>query len=339
MLIKCANFHLPLSLPIPPIIFLIGSELFHSLTIAEKIKQLWNSSHPEDNTTIIQYLENDEDWAIVRQEAAAFSLFSSQTLVDVRYDKKTLSKQAKDGLVSYCNTFNPQNLLLIRAPYLTLTQIQPFVRYKEIAVIQLLKLNQRTILQWISERLKSITSQFDAQIPILIQQYTVGNLLACSQIIEKLSLLIEPQQYLSLDILKEHLSEQCSYALFELSDALLEANLLKSIQFLRHARHNKTEPPLVLWAFTQEIRTLLQLLHLNKTMSFKAATEKLKIWSNKTELYQKAIQRVDNTFLHDALTYCSHLDLQIKTNKTALLWNSFEQLAISLCKGIKLYHA
>ncbi|WBV64676.1 hypothetical protein PGH43_08440 [Legionella pneumophila 130b] len=103
---------------------------------------------------------------------------------------------------------------------------------------------------------------------------------------------------------------------------------------LRQAANNKTEVTLVLWMLTQEIRTLLQLLFLmQQKMDIKMASNQLKIWTQRVNLYQSAIKRLNPLLLQQLHHYCQSIDDKIKSNSNNQVWNALENISLSLCLG------
>ena len=134
----------------------------------------------------------------------------------------------------------------------------------------------------------------------------------------------------------EQLSDQCDHSPFELIDACLQGQANKTIQILRHAANNKSESTLILWMLTQEVRILLQLAHLiENKLDFKTACAQLKIWPYRTNLYQLSLKRINLSLLKQLHQFCKAIDEQIKSNLSNHVWNSLEQLALSLCLGFK----
>jgi DNA polymerase-3 subunit delta len=159
-------------------------------------------------------------------------------------------------------------------------------------------------------------------------------MLACAQVIEKISLNYSSSSHISSQQALEHVFNQCEHNLFELVDACLLGQTYKSIQILRYAANNKTEATLVLWMLTQEIRLLLQLSYLmEQKIEFKTACAQLKIWPQRTGLVQMALKRVSYDFLRQLIRYSFLIDEQIKSNLNTQTWNSLERFILSLCSG------
>ena len=193
-------------------------------------------------------------------------------------------------------------------------------------------LTGQSFQNWIINQLQQRSIKYDAQVPELIYQYTQNNLLACAQVVEKLALIYDGVNVLTLEDVKAQLVDQCEYQLYELADACLSANAEKAIHLLRQACDNRTEPTLILWLLTQEIRHLIQLSHAiaQQHLTFVNACNQQKIWPQRSRLYENSLKRLPLVKLYQLLQNSKQLDEMIKTNQGQQIWNCLEQLTLSM---------
>lgn len=334
MLIKHSGINFQSPKHYAPIYFLLGQELLQTNIAANTLKTSWQKANDNDNDVQIQMLSasSESDWSNIRHEVNSYSLFSNKMIVDIHYEKKTLEAHAKSFFHTYLKAINHDCLIIFRCPNLPLKQITTLTNHESIHAIHCIKPSTQAILLWINQCLKVIVNDYDSSIPNLIYQYNEGNLLACAQVIKKLTLITEIEQPLTVEMVKEQLIDQCNYALFELGEACLLGNSLKVIQLLRQAHSNKTEATLILWCLSQEIRILLQLHGVaQNNQLFRTTANNLKIWANRVPLYQSVIHNYSSDLLTRLLQCCSHLDNLIKTNQSKQIWQFFEFIALSLC--------
>lgn len=316
---------------------LIGQDYFLLSDTAETIKQEWKKKAGEVEETIIP-INNPSDWAALEEKACSYLLFADQSFLDVRYEKKTLDTQGKHFITHYAKNINSSCFILIRAPHLTLKSIQAITNQSNIYTIPIYPLNEKAMLSWINTQLKKRKVQFENEVPTLILKYTEGNMLASSQIIEKIAMISEP--LITIELLKTQLADQCRYQLFELADVCLSKKPNQTIQQLRYAFQVNTEPTLILWILTHEIRQLLQLFaYKRKRIPFSQACKALKIWPQRSPLYQAALECKEESFLLQLLQTCKTIEEQIKLksgNHVNQVCELLEQLALSLCLGKKV---
>ncbi|WP_028387927.1 DNA polymerase III subunit delta [Legionella fairfieldensis] len=332
MLIKQHDLNSHLRQKSGALYILIGQDLFFLQRAAQSIKSTWQTAKSDETETKVFYINNPSDWSLLNEEVNSYSLFATKTLLDIRYEKKVLDATGKDFLSRYLKNINPFCLLLLQAANLPQKQLQWLTNHNDAHIVQANPLHAQAMKNWIAEELQTKAIKYESHIPELIQQYTEGNMLACAQVIEKLELLVNEDTILTTEMVKEQLSDQCNYQLFELADACLSFNANKAIQILRHACHSKIEPTLILWLLTQEIRLLIQLIELREqSISFATACTQLKIWPQRARLYQAISKKIELDTLFDLLQFCKTVDERIKLSQGHQIWHALEQIALSLC--------
>lgn len=334
MLVKQTSltYHLPKNMP--AVFVLTGQEPLQQQALTELIKFTWQQQRNEPFETTVISVNASSDWLQLEQEANSYHLFSSTTFIVAHYDKKTLDAGGKTFFERYLKQTNPDCLILLKAPDLPLKQLTNLANHERVHVFFITAPSASEVKQWLNNRLKKICAGFDPSIPAMIQQYNEGNLLACSQLVDKLELLHDKDQTLTTADVEDQLVNQCDYALYDLTQACLCGDKAKALLLLRQSAGNKTEPTLVLWLLSQEVRLLLQLQSCRpNTQAFKDKASQLKIWSNRISLYQSASGRLQSTLLTTLLHFCNKLDNDIKTGQNGQIWNSFELIALSLCSG------
>ncbi|HAT8178771.1 TPA: DNA polymerase III subunit delta [Legionella pneumophila] len=315
-----------------PLNVLIGQDNYLIDEALNNIKSMLKKSSGCDDK--ILSIQSPEEWHIVLEEANSYSLFYQTVILTIFYDKKTLDATGKKTLSEYLKSVNSHNYIIIRAPNLTVKQLQWLTNDEQTLVVIAQPLTSEAMKRWINEQLKLNTISFDPYVPELIYQYTKGNMLATAQVIEKITLSSTPGTLITPYLALEHLSDQCDFSLFELIDSCLLGHSDKAIHILRQAANNKTEVTLVLWMLTQEIRTLLQLLFLmQQKKDIKTASNQLKIWTQRVGFYQSAIKRLNILLLQQLHRYCQSIDDRIKSNSNNQVWNALENISLSLCLG------
>jgi len=318
-----------------PLYVLIGQDHYLINEALTTIKSTIKQQHDSDERVFS--LQTPEDWATLIEEANSYSLFSDTVLLNLFCDKKSIEAVGKKVMTEYLKTVNTRCFIIIRAPNIPAKQLQWLNTHEQAVVVVSYPLNKEAMKHWIAAELKKNSLLFDHQIPDLIFQYTQGNMLACAQAIEKIALSNEINSQISSKQALDHLSYQCEHSLFELIEACLIGQANNAIQILREAANNKTEATLVLWMMAQEIRILNQLHYLlQQGVGFSSACSQLKIWPQRSGLYQKSVKRLNINVLKHLTHYCHMIDGQIKSNLSSQVWSSLENLALSVCLGTSI---
>ena len=329
MLIKCQALLGHLQRKMQALYVLQGADHFLLNDAALSIKKAWRLSGETDEKVL--YINGEADWHTLIEEANSYSLFYEQVMLDVRFEKKTIDAMAKKTLNTYLNNINPQCLIILQAPAVPLKQMQWLSNHEQVTLVQASPLSGPALQQWITQQLKIRSISCVQEAPALIFQYTQGNMLAAAQLIEKLALLTDQSTTLTIEDIKTQLIDQCEYQLYELADACLTGNPEKALHLLQQACNNRTEPTLILWLLTQEIRNLIQLSHLvQQKIPFSTACDQQKIWPQRAHLYQKKLAHLPLPKLYQLLQKSNQLDQQIKTSQNLQTWNGLEHLALIL---------
>ncbi|MDP3269980.1 MAG: DNA polymerase III subunit delta [Legionella sp.] len=317
---------------IAPVFILIGQDNYLLEDSLNSIKsRIKNTANYEEKIITIQ---SPDDWNTVAEEANSYSLFSDTVLLNIFLDKKSIDAAGKKILTQYLNSINDKCFIILRAPNVPARQLTWLASHDQALLIVTYPLNSEAMKNWIASKLTQNSLKFEQNVPGLIHHYTQGNMLACAQVIEKISLTHEPNTLINRQQALEHLSNQCDHSLFELADACLLGQADKAIQIVRHAANNKTEAILVLWMLTQEIRNLLQLFHkIQHQNDIKNACNQLKIWPQRISLYQASIKKLNPAMLQQLLHYCYAIDERIKSNLNTQIWNALEKVALAISIG------
>ena len=333
MIIKHQDLPFSLRKKLYALYILTGQDPYLLNDAALLIKKAWRQQGESDEQ-IIQ-LEQPADWNTLQEEANSYCLFSQFLLLDARFDKKSIDVSSKKVLQDYLLNINPRTLILLRAPNVPSKQLQFIANNEHTVLVQAYALSHVALQRWVATQLTGKQFRYDSSIPALICQYTQGNMLACAQLIEKLTLIHAENENLTTAMVTEQLSDQCHYQLYELADACLNAQTDKAIHLLRQAHDNKTEASLILWLLSQEIRLLIQLSHLRQqSIPFLTACNQLKIWPQRAKAYELALNRLPITQLYQLLSTGQQLDEQIKSNQTVSIWHGLERLAMGLGEAL-----
>lgn len=317
---------------IAPLYVLIGQEHYLIDECLSTVKSAIKKTDDCDEKVIS--IQSASDWDLLVEEANSYSLFADKVLINIFYDKKSIDAAGKKILTKYLQSINSRCYIIIRAPNVPVKQLQWLCNHEQAIVVVAYPLGSEQIKQWIANQLKKRGLNFEEHIPDLIHQYTQGNMLACSQVIEKLALSNVENSQINSHHALAHLSDQCANSPFELVEACLSGQADKALHILRQAANNKTEVTLILWMLTQEVRVLLQLSHLvSRNVDFKNACGQLKLWPQRHNLYQLSYKRLNSTVLEQLHHYCKSIDEQIKTHLNTQVWNALEKLSLSLCLG------
>jgi DNA polymerase-3 subunit delta len=178
--------------------------------------------------------------------------------------------------------------------------------------------------------------QIDLEAARLLGERTEGNLLAADQELQKLALIHPQGTRLNVESIAQGVEDSTRFDVFNLADACLKGEPSRASRIVNGLRSEGVEAPIVLWALSRELRTLLSLhQHLDQGQSFEHAckTQKPMIFDKRRPAYQKAIGRLPMKRLHKLLLMAQRLDLAVKGAATVPLWPGLHDLAMTMAGG------
>lgn len=279
------------------------------------------------------HAEGSFDWNHLRDEASAMSLFASRRVLEVRIPNGKPSDKG-EALLALINNPNPDNLLLIVCPRLDSSmQRAAWVKAaeKQGVWLPLWPIDRNDYPGWLKRRLQQAGLQIEPAALALLAQQTEGNLLAAVQEIEKLRLL--GTQSISEDLIQQAIGDSSRFDAFGLADACLLGQLAEAVRILNHLQAEGVEAIMILGALLRKIRQLLALKPLNGQQLSEAFT-KQGIWPKQQAPFKKALQKLSQQQLEQALLQAEKIDQAIKGSGENP-WRLLSELVV-LLTGVKL---
>jgi len=273
------------------------------------------------------------NWNELRAATDNLSLFGNRKLIDLRIPTGKPGREGASALQVFCSRPLPDVVLLVTLPGLdwseekalwlkALGETGGLVKTKSPGVTEL--------PSWIEGRLHRQNQSAEAKALRFIAERVEGNLLAAHQEILKLGLLY-PEGKISLAQIREAVLNVARYDLDGLREALLEGDIARLVKALDGLRQEGEQPPLILWAMTEEIRALVQFkrgIEANRPLD--ALLKEARVWGTRQALFKKAIQRIHLQQATAALIRAARVDQLIKGIGSGDVWNEFLRLGLSL---------
>jgi DNA polymerase-3 subunit delta len=128
------------------------------------------------------------------------------------------------------------------------------------------------------------------------------------------------------------------YDVFKLSEAMLAGDTARLVRMLEGLKGEGEALPLVLWAVSEEIRTLLKLkAGMAQGRPLAALLKEYRIWGPRERLMDPALRRVSLPVLEDALRQAAQVDRMVKGLRAKAYagdqWDAMLQLALKVARG------
>jgi DNA polymerase-3 subunit delta len=276
------------------------------------------------------------DWQEILHSANSMSLFAERKLIELRLPSGKPGAEGSKALCEYLEIASGDDVLLIVAGKID-KQSTNSKWFKALdkagVVIQVWPVDARNLPRWLRQRVSAAGMSIDEEALQLLCDRVEGNLLAASQEVEKLKLLASDSRITARSVL-DSVSDNARYSVFELADKALQGDAAGSLHMLHGLRGEGTEPAVVLWSLTREIRTLYEVqLDCPNGQGVMQALNARRVWKNRISLMQSALARHNPRSMAQLLEQATKVDGSIKGFAGGRPWDNLEDLVLGLCRG------
>ena len=274
-------------------------------------------------------------WNELRNSAQSLSLFASRKIVDLRIPSGKPGVEGGQALQDYCANLSEDVLTLISLPKLdwTVQKSQWFGALERHGVmVSADDIPRNALPRWIATRLKRQEQSVDDATLGFLADRCEGNLLAAFQEIQKLALLF-PAGELSFEQVKDAVMDVARYDIFKLTEAMLNGNAVRFARILDGLRAEGTATVLVLWAVSEDIRTLGKVLQVvQRGGNLGNALRDIRVRRDKQGLIENAARRLKFPHIERAIQQAARLDKTIKGLRQGDVWDELLQLGLRFAK-------
>ncbi|MCX7194137.1 MAG: DNA polymerase III subunit delta [Proteobacteria bacterium] len=316
-----------------PLYVVYGDALLLVIEAADSIRAAARNAGFSERDTLIaeQYFKWDE----LRNCAQSLSLFATRRVVDLRIPGGKPGLEGGQALQDYVSHMSDDVLTLITLPKLDWaaqkTQwFSALARHGVMICADDIPRNQ--LSDWLAGRLMRQAQSTDKLTLEFLADRCEGNLLAAFQEIQKLGLLF-PTGVLSFEQVKEAVMDVARYDIFKLSEAMLAGDTARYAHILDGLRAEGTATVLILWAISEEVRTLGKLLYATQRgESLRDAMRDMRVRKDKQSLVENAARRLKLPHIERAIGHAAKLDKIIKGLRHGDVWDELLQLGMRFAK-------
>lgn len=312
-----------------PLYVVFGDALLLAIEAADSIRAAARAAGYTERETFIA--EQHFKWSELHNSARSLSLFASRKVVDLRIPSGKPGVEGGQALQDYCANPSEDVLTLISLPKLdwVAQKSQWFSALQKHGVIVTADDISRSALpRWIAGRLKRQDQTADVATLEFLADRCEGNLLAAFQEIQKLALLF-PAGRLSFDQVKDAVMDVARYDIFKLSEAMLNGNAARYARILDGLRAEGTATVLILWAISEDIRTLGKVLQaLQHGGNLANALRDMRVRKDRQGLIENAVRRLKFPHIERAIQQAARLDKTIKGLRQGDVWDELLQLGL-----------
>jgi DNA polymerase-3 subunit delta len=316
-----------------PLYVIYGDAMLLAIEAADSVRAAARAAGYTERETLIA--EQHFKWGELRNSAQSLSLFAERKIIDLRIPSGKPGVEGGKMLQEHVENMNGDVLTLISLPKLdwTVKKSQWFSTLERHGVMVTADDIPRSALPlWIAGRLKKQEQNTDEATLGFLADRCEGNLLAAFQEIQKLALLF-PAGQLSFEQVKNAVMDVARYDIFKLSEAMLSGNASRFIRILDGLRAEGTATVLVLWAVSEDIRTLGKVLQaVQRGGNLGGALRDMRIRKDKQGLIENAARRIRFPHIERAMQQSARLDKTIKGLRQGDAWDELLKLGLGFAK-------
>lgn len=327
MKIRAEHLQRELKQALLPIYLVSGDEPLLATEAADHIRAAARSAQYTERQV---FHADTTNWEQFLAESQALSLFAEKRILELRIDNSKPGDKGAKALIEYVSAPPEDTLLLVVTGKLDRSQQRSkWVQGLENsgAHIQVWPVDAKQMPGWLGQRLKQQGIDADRDALQLLADRVEGNLLAAQQEVEKLSLLISGN--VDLAAMEQAVANSARYDVYTLIDRALEGNSSDTLRTLDGLREEGTEPTLLLWSLTRELR---QLISIQETVSrgerLEVAIRQAGVWAKRQPLIHKAARRLSLDALKVLLVLSRDADQQIKGRMEGNPWLSLREIVM-----------
>lgn len=311
-----------------------GDALLLAIEAGDSIRAVARQQGYEERETF--NVEGNFRWESILAANQSVSLFSPRKVIDIRIPSGKPGTDGSKTLLSYCQHLSPDILTLITLPRLD-RNTQKSKWFSELCrhgvLVQADDISRQALPGWIAGRLKRQQQATDKDTLEFIAERCEGNLLAAFQEIQKLALLFPPGE-LSFEQVKDAVLDVARYDVFKLSEAMLSGNVARFSRILQGLQADGTASVLVLWAISEDIRTLGKVLQaMSSGMPLNQALKSARVWGSRQALIERSARRVQPAWVEQGMLQAAKIDKIIKGLSRGDEWDELLQLGLRFSHG------
>lgn len=273
------------------------------------------------------------DWHLLQSGVNELSLFAARRLIEIRLGPRKPDKPGSAILTELCRRDDLQDIILVSADRLdrNAQKARWFKTIDAIGVtVQVRQIGPNQLQGWIARRATQHAMTLTNAASELIAVRAEGNLLAAAQELDKLSLLVDSGE-VDVDIVLSAMVDNARFDVFGLIDVTLSGDGAKAVRMLRGLREEGTEPVIIGWALTRELRSLAYMaVDLVAGKPVQSVLDEHKVWRSRSGIVQRTLKRASLARLTHLLLDSIALDRIIKGSLPGNPWDELEMLCLEL---------
>jgi DNA polymerase-3 subunit delta len=267
------------------------------------------------------------DWDELYAKLYGTSLLAEKTLLEFDFRENIPTKIAGQILKEYGNAPLLDKIIVIDLPKIDekIAKSEWFIALEKAGVLMTAwPLSRDEFLKWIEDRAKKYKLEINQEAILFLASYVEGNLVACAQVIEKIYLL-KPEKIVDVHFLKTIITDESHYSIFDFIESLISGNKSHALHVLDYLKAEGTEPALILWGITRELRLLAELGEKQKQgETYEALFKKYRIFFRRKDACRYFLKKFSNEDCFRLVLLASEIDQILKGAVSENIWHALQ---------------
>ena len=320
-----------------PCYLLFGDEPFQIDDSRRQIKQQAKNTGTQE---FIRLTDDDQfDWSELLQHCQSMSLFAEKKLIELELTSGKLAKSAADVLSQIAEQLSEDTILVIFGPKLEQNQTRAawFKALDKIGCyVPVYEIEGQHLRRWLQQQLVQRQLQMTPDAQSYLLALTAGNLLACSQELEKIAM-ANTVGNIDLARVESLVADQSRFSVFQLMDQLWLGKGQKCIDILQRLQLEELEPNILIWTLQKDLLLVQQLLQAKQVnLPLESILEKHRVWKNKQPQFIAVANRLPLNVVNKAIDDLSRIDRQLKQHTIAAPFSLFAHIILMLTGSVQL---
>lgn len=276
------------------------------------------------------------DWNQLLASTGNLSLFAERQIIELRLPTGKPGRAGGQAIVDMVGQLDADTLFIVSTPKLDKNGANSkWAKTLDSAGISvpIWPVGVRELPGWIANRMRREGLDPDRGAVTLIADRVEGNLLAASQEIEKLRLLLGEGK-VSADDVGKAVANSSRYDVYKLADAALGGDARRSLKILAGLAAEGVEPVIVIWSLTRELRAMAKLDDLiRQGQDLSSGMQKAGVWRNRQALVRSCIGRHQHGDFHRLLKLARKADAAAKGQMSGDPWQLATEIILGLTVG------
>jgi DNA polymerase-3 subunit delta len=314
-----------------PLYFISGDEPLQVMESSDTVR----AAARAQGYTEREVLDADEssfDWQHLLDASNCLSLFAEKRILELRLPSGKPGKQGSEVLQAYASRPAEDAVLIVTAGKLE-SASKNSKWFKALddagAMVQCWPISAAELPRWIEQRMRARKLQPQHDAAVMLAERVEGNLLAAAQEIDKLVLLYGEAPIGAQQIL-DAVADSARYSIYDWVDAMLSADMPRTVRIADGLQNEGEEPVLALWAMNRELRALLNMSE--SGLPPDAAVIQARVWDNRKLIVMKALRRHSASRWKMFLKRCARIDRVIKGVEPGRAWDELRVLSAQIAK-------